>query len=199
MAGDDYGIRWITNYFEILPPPTNLPPGVTIAQPRTGSAIQPDWATLERHQHPFGFERARKYQLMMVETPRFLRQLTHDIQISGGKIAVRRFASQAEVAALPENLIFNCTGLGARALFGDKELIPIRGQLVILLPQPEVDYALGAGGGYMFPRRDGILLGGTYERDNWSTIPDPAATDRLIALHQKVFGEFRCEPASRSA
>jgi D-amino-acid oxidase len=37
-------------------------------------------------------------------------------------------------------VIFNCTGLGARALFGDQELTPIKGQLTVLLPQTEVNY-----------------------------------------------------------
>ena len=36
--------------------------------------------------------------------------------------------------------------------------------------------------GYMFPRADGILLGGTFERDVWNTTPDPAA----IAGHRLV-------------
>jgi D-amino-acid oxidase len=100
---------------------------------------------------------------MYVETGRFLRELTKDVQIAGGRIAVRRFNTREELAALPERLIFNCTGLGSHALFGDTELIPIRGQMAIMLPQPEVRYAF-TGEGYMFPRADGILLGGTFER-----------------------------------
>ena len=200
MTGEDYGIRWITNYFQMMPLPANLPPGVKISQPVRGSATQPDWAVLEQNEHPFPFEKARKYQLMLIESPRFLRQLTRDIQIAGGRIAVRKFSSPAEVAALPESLVFNCTGLGARALFGDRNLRPVRGQLVILLPQPEVDYALGAaGGGYMFPRRDGIVLGGTYEEDQWSTVPDAAVTDRLIALHKQLFDNLRCHPGMQPA
>ena len=63
--------------------------------------------------------------------------------------------------------MFNCTGLGARDLFGDTELQPVRGQLAILLPQPEIRYAFTGDAGYMFPRADGILLGGTFERDDW--------------------------------
>ena len=35
-------------------------------------------------------------------------------------------------------MVFNCTGLGSRALFGDNDLVPVRGQLEILLPQPEI-------------------------------------------------------------
>ena len=79
---------------------------------------------------------------------------------------------------MPEKLIFNCTGIGARDLFGDSELQPVRGQLAVLQPQPEVLYAAAGRWGYMFPRPDGILLGGTFERDVWDTTPDPAAIDR---------------------
>src|SRR3546814_7200253 len=77
-----------------------------------------------------------------------------DIQIAGGRFAIRSFAAPAEIAALPERLVFNCTGLGARALFGDTELQPVRGQLAILLPQPEVQYAFTGEAGYMFPRSE---------------------------------------------
>ena len=68
---------------------------------------------------------------------------------------------------LREPVIFNCTGLGSRALFDDEELIPVRGQLEVLLPQPEIDYCY-LSSGYMFPRRDGIILGGTWDHDDWS-------------------------------
>jgi len=80
--------------------------------------------------------------------------MMRDVQIAGGIIRVRGFASPAEIAALPEKLVFNCTGLGSRDLFGDKELRPVRGQVAILLPQPEIRYAF-TGDGYMFPRRTG--------------------------------------------
>ena len=67
--------------------------------------------------------------------------MMRDVQIAGGRIEVRRFATPADIAALPEALVFNCTGLGSRELFGDQDLHPVRGQLAILEPQPEVRYA----------------------------------------------------------
>jgi glycine/D-amino acid oxidase-like deaminating enzyme len=88
--------------------------------------------------------------------------------------------------------VFNCTGLGARDLFGDQELRPARGQLVILLPQPEVDYAFTGRPGYMFPRPDGIVLGGTFELDNWSVTPDAATAQRILRSHSELFGKLRC-------
>lgn len=176
MIGDDYGVRWVRKYagYNRLP------------MMRT----ETDW--LGPHEHPFPFSHVRQRRVMLVETPRFLRRMMRDVQAAGGKIEVREFATPAEMEALPERLVFNCTGLGSRALFGDTELRPGRGQLVILPPQPEVDYAWSDGAGYMFSRSDGILLGGTFDLDNWSTDPDPETTRRLIAHHQRVFGGFRC-------
>jgi glycine/D-amino acid oxidase-like deaminating enzyme len=93
---------------------------------------------------------------------------------------------------LREETIFNCTGLGARTLFGDQELIPIRGQLVVLLPQAEIDYCtIGPEGVYMFPRRDGIVLGGSFDRGVWNTDPDTGTTDRILRDNAVLFGSMR--------
>lgn len=182
MVGDDYGIRWLPTYEEVGPDdgPTPLDtylPGVHRLQPT---------------EHPFAVERMIGFNTMYVEVGRFLREMTQDVQIAGGTIRVRNFAAPADIAALPERLVFNCTGLGARDLFGDTELHPVRGQLAILLPQPEVRYAVSAAGGYMFPRADGILLGGTFERDQWDATPQPEAIARILAGHQRLFSSFRC-------
>ena len=89
-------------------------------------------------------------------------------------------------------VVFNCTGIGARALFGDEQMIPVRGQLAILAPQPDVRYAASGTWGYMFPRADGIILGGTFERNVWDTTPDPARIARILASHKEIFDNFRC-------
>jgi glycine/D-amino acid oxidase-like deaminating enzyme len=104
---------------------------------------------------------------------------------------VRDFGDLRAVAALPEALVMNCTGLGARALFGDDELMPIKGQLTVLLPQPEVDYITLTNELYMFPRRDGILLGGTHERGQWTLEPDTDAAARVLDGHTRFFAAMR--------
>jgi glycine/D-amino acid oxidase-like deaminating enzyme len=185
MAGDDYGVHWRTNYFEAQAPS----PGATTA---ASSPTKPGMRLLGPGQHPFPTDWVRHYQVMFIEPSRFLPAMMRDIQIAGGKIAVRKFRSRADVAALPETLVFNCTGLGARELFGDQALHPVRGQLVVLLPQPEVTYAVAGRFGYMFPRTDGIVLGGTFERDNWSLEPDPATTARILSAHRDMFAKLRC-------
>jgi glycine/D-amino acid oxidase-like deaminating enzyme len=181
MVGDDYGIRWLPTYQErnggSQPRPNPYHPGARM---------------LAAAEHPFPVEHLLRYETMYVEVGRFLRELTEDVLVAGGRIEVRRFATPDEVAALPERLVFNCTGLGSRALFGDKALRPVRGQLAILVPQPEVRYAYQGQAGYMFPRADGILLGGTFEPDRWEAEPQPETIERIVASHKTLFGGFRC-------
>ncbi len=181
MVGEDYGIRWLPTYVE-----SDSPEAKVIANfPPLNRMLSPS-------EHPFPLDGVRLYDTMYVETGRYLRQMIRDVQIAGGRIEVRRFAAPADIASLPESLVFNCTGLGSRDLFGDQDLHPIRGQLAILEPQPEVRYAAQGQFGYMFPRADGILLGGTFERDVWDTTPDPAAIAGIIASHKRFFESFRC-------
>jgi glycine/D-amino acid oxidase-like deaminating enzyme len=67
------------------------------------------------------------------------------------------------------------------------ELEPVKGVLVVLLPQPEVTYNVLGGGGYMFPRRDGVVLGGTFEHGDWNTTPEPEAVARILRRHRALF------------
>jgi D-amino-acid oxidase len=128
-----------------------------------------------------------RFTTMLIEPPVFLTAITRDFLLRGGRIHVREFHEQRDLFQLEERVVVNCAGLGARALFGDAELTPIKGQLAILLPQPEVDYIMIKGDYYMFPRRDGIVLGGTHDRDEWRLDVDPAVTTRILANHRAIF------------
>jgi glycine/D-amino acid oxidase-like deaminating enzyme len=181
MVGDDYGIRWLPTYVERRSREAQLL-----------ESFPPVNRLLRPAEHPFPFDNVLRYDTMYVETGRYLRQLTRDVRVAGGRIDVRKLTTPADIAALPESLVFNCTGLGSRELFGDQELQPARGQLAILEPQPEVNYAFAGSPGYMFPRPDGILLGGTFELDEWDPTPQPAMIQRIIASHARFFSRFRC-------
>ena len=87
---------------------------------------------------------------------------------------------------LSESVIVNCTGLGARNLFGDEELIPIKGQLTFLVPQPEVNYEYNC-----MPRADGIALGSTGEWDVWTLEPNEAARQRVVERAIERFSGMR--------
>jgi glycine/D-amino acid oxidase-like deaminating enzyme len=180
MIGDDYGIRWLPTFVQADSP-----------EAKVVATFPPINRMLTSAEHPFPVANVLRYDTMYVETGRYLRQMIRDVQLAGGRIEVRHFASPADIAALPEALVFNCTGLGSRELFGDQELRPARGQLAILEPQPEVRYAYTMDG-YMFPRADGIILGGTFELDQWDTTPQPDEIARILALQKRFFAGFRC-------
>jgi len=188
MTGEAYGVRWMRNYYMDETPNDAM-------QDSGLGAMMPQARTLSAEENPFPFPWVRQWDGMLIEPPRFLRAMLQDFHIAGGKVILRKLNDRAEIATLPETLIFNCSGLGARELVGDGELIPIRGQLAILEPQPEVDYAtISPGGLYMFSRADGVILGGTHDDGEWDTTPDPEVTARILAGHQAVFSRMRCRP-----
>lgn len=181
MTGEDYGIRWLPTYDEDggqEPGPLDI--------------YHPGLKQLGPGEHPFAVDRVIRFDTMYAEVGRLLRQLTRDVLVSGGRFELRRFASPADLASLAEPLIFNCTGLGSRELFADSAMFPIRGQLAILLPQPEVNYAYTMDAGYMFPRGDGIVLGGTFERHVDDATPQPDDIARILAGHRAFMAGFRC-------
>jgi D-amino-acid oxidase len=187
MIGDEYGIRWMTNYLL-----SETPQGDSDTD-RLLRSMLPEARSLPAGAHGFDWPYVAQFDGMLIEPPRFLRAMLRDVRIAGGNVVVRDFHSPDEVAALPESLVFNCTGLGAAALFGDAELVPMRGQLAVLLPQPEVDYAIETDAGmYMFSRSDGVILGGTADVGNASLEVDPATTARLLRRHQAIAARLRC-------
>lgn len=185
LGGADYGIRWLEVYY-----PGNQPAD---GEDSPFAQFYPYTADLSPEEHPFPFPYVRRQVTMMIEPATFLRRLTEDFHQAGGQFIIRNFASKEEILSLTENVIVNCTGLGAASLFDDKELTPAKGQLVFLPPDPAVDYlTIGGGSGslYMFSRSDAIVLGGTFKLGDYSTQPDPAETERILHENQHVFSEF---------
>jgi glycine/D-amino acid oxidase-like deaminating enzyme len=181
LLGWRYGVHWIDNFF-INDQPIQLPDFVT-----TMRDVYPDVEELPPSAHPFGTRFATRVSTMLIQPHIYLPALLWDFRAMGGRITIRHFTSVPDLLTLNERVILNCTGLGARDLFADRGLIPIKGQLHVLMPQPEVDYMLLAGGLYMFPRSDGILLGGTFQRGVETLEPDPDATRRILDGHARLF------------
>lgn len=184
LVGAEYGVRWV-DMFELMQHEAGLQrelPG--------GNDL---YYQAEIHHDPetyFGFQYVRQYSTMLIEPSIYLSALLRDFYIAGGRVVVKEFKSRAELARLREPVIFNCTGLGSRALFDDKDLTPVRGQLEVLLPQPELDYAY-LSSGYMFPRRDGVILGGTWDHDDWSLTPDPEQATEILEAHMQIMKGFK--------
>ncbi len=153
--------------------------------------LLPERKVLPAGAHPFVNKYVLQFDGMIIEPPIYLPAMMTDVRIAGGKIIVQEMKSIDEVRSLPEKLVFNCTGLGAKALFNDAELTPVRGQLTFLLPQPEVTYATVYENTYMFSRQDGVLLGGTHEYGDWNLQPDLTTKAAILAKQAALFDGMR--------
>ena len=183
--GEAYGIRWLP-YYRV----SESPPNPEAQQGDLGQLITdlyPETVELEPDQHPFSSPYVRRRWTMRFEPGVYLNAILRDFRLAGGRVVVREFESADQLLSLDEPVLMNCTGLGAKELFGDEELHPVKGQLTVLLPQPDVDYMTVGGGLYMLPRRDGIVLGATREVGEWSLEPSPTEMERVMSGHIEFF------------
>jgi glycine/D-amino acid oxidase-like deaminating enzyme len=128
-----------------------------------------------------------RYHTLLIEPPVFLGRLRRDLEAANVPIVQRTFANVASVLSLQENIIVNCTGYGAKALWGDNKLQPIKGQLALIDPDPELDYLFGRSG-YLFPRSDAVVIGGTFEQGVEDTTANPVRCQKLVDDLKRVFG-----------
>ncbi|MGQ0734156.1 MAG: FAD-dependent oxidoreductase, partial [Acidobacteriota bacterium] len=137
-------------------------------------------------EHPFPANYATRRQSIRIEPSIYLDALLRDVVLYGGRLVIRSFDTPRDLMTLSEGLIVNCTGLGSRTLFGDETMTPIKGQLVVLAPQPEIEYSCRA-----MPRRDGIALGSTRERGVWTLEPNDAERTRIVEECIKFYSAMR--------
>jgi hypothetical protein len=118
--------------------------------------------------------------------------LLADYLAMGGRIEIVEFRSPAELAALPQQTLINATGYGARALFDDRSVVPVRGQLARMMPQNDVHYGLYYDDVSFVPRRDGLVFqvvgaDDYYGYDDASTMPDRAEAERAVTTIASLF------------
>jgi hypothetical protein len=118
--------------------------------------------------------------------PIFLAKLQSDLAARGVQSVQKEFARAANVLALNENIIINCTGLGAGTIWQDRLVYPVKGQLVHLPPQPNLQY-LYSGFGYLFPRQDAVIIGGTDEANVSDDQPNLQMCKAVLAKVKGVF------------
>ena len=196
LVGRRYGVSWLDTYSTTDRRPADRPDD-------DGGALLPAFLRGPRDvlgpgEHPFPLRYAIRQLSLRIEPSIYLEAMVRDVLGFGGRIATRTFDEPRDLLTLSEPVIVNCTGLGARTLFGDDELTPAKGQLTFLAPQPEVNYRTQGGltpqpglGLHTMPRADGIALGGTSERGVWSLEPDEEARRRIVEGHIALYGAMQ--------
>ncbi len=186
LPGGRYGVRPMDMYML----------GIQPIEAPWDFAITPElfpFEILGPGEHPFPSAYASRFHTLIAETNTLMPALVEDFRAHGGVITVQSFDDASQLQALPPPLIINCTGLGAKRLFGDEELVPLKGQLTILKPQPEIAYAYldPVLDLYMFSRSDGIVLGGSHESGVWLTDVDPRRAAQIVDGHGLIAGGMR--------
>ena len=185
LVGDRYGVRWLDAY------DIGQPVGGTHDRRWEGALLADLFpkTMLEPGEHAFGARSVAHYRTMHIDPSIYLDAMLTDVRRAGGAVVVRDLPDMAAVANVEPSLIVNCTGLGGRELCADDQVVPVKGQLSMLRPQPGIDYITHTVDGalYMMPRKAEIILGGTEQRGVESLAPDRAETARIVEGHRRLF------------
>ncbi|MEA3542186.1 MAG: FAD-dependent oxidoreductase [Pseudomonadota bacterium] len=176
-----------------LAPPAILPPAPAPRRPDDFLHLEsrlrditPRSVALPPGAHPFRAAHVRRNSSLTFNVADLAHQLTSDFLIAGGRIEPRVFHAPGDLTRLKEKAIINCTGYGARALWRDESIVPVRGQIAWLIPQPGATFGVYYHGIALLARRDGIVVQPVGE-DEWfgygdaSEAPDPAAAHAAVA------------------
>jgi D-amino-acid oxidase len=116
----------------------------------------------------------------VVDMPRHLRWLAGRVEHLGGTL------TRLNLAALPEHgdVVVNCSGLGARLLGGDRSVVPVAGQVVVVeqlgLERFWIDDRTDRPVTYVVPREREVVLGGTADEHEWSRTPSPQVAADIL-------------------
>jgi glycine/D-amino acid oxidase-like deaminating enzyme len=167
-------------------------PGFADLQRELTPDLIPAGVDFEPGQHSLGRRYLHRNTQLMFNITAYTRVLMGDFYAAGGRIEIMEFRTPADLARLREKTLVHATGYGARALFGDESIKPVRGQLTRLIPQTEVGYGLFYKGVSFVPRRDGLVCQAVgdndyYGYDDPTAVADQAEAERAVTTIAALF------------
>ena len=171
----------------------SAPPAVDFASySRRIADLVPKWRRVPADATPFKAGAVARSEIMIFNIADYGHTLLNDFFIAGGQFRRAEFHAPAQIAALGKKVVINCTGYGARALWKDDTLTPVRGQIARLIPQPDVRYGLVYRQVIAVPRRDGIVVqsfeGGDMKGYGvTSEAPDRAEAEQAVTTLADLF------------
>ena len=117
-----------------------------------------------------------EFDAPVVEMPKFLAWLRRECEKVGVTFERRRLESlDNAIDGRPgANVVVNCSGLGARELAEDDEVVPVRGHVIYVSQDSEYIYSDDGSVddlAYIIPRDDYTVLGGTAQVGRFDTEP----------------------------
>ncbi len=145
---------------------------------------------------PEGFSCGYVYETATIEMGIYLPYLMGRFETLGGRILQREVQSMLEVLR-EAPVAVNCAGLGTLGFLPDKELFPIRGQIVRVAKFPiersMLDDEEDSEGciAYIVPRSNDCILGGAAQVGNWSLEPDEKTARRIVERCARLAPQVR--------
>ena len=180
---DTYAVSDVTNKKPASSPPAETRPPFAELQGELIGDLNPKSEDFPPGSHRFGPRRLSRNAMMMFNLTAYARLLMSDFLANGGKIEIAEFRTPADFAHLRQKTLINATGYGARALFNDQSVIPVRGQLARMIPQTDIHYGLFYRDVAFIPRRDGLVFQVFGESDYYGFDDDTTVPDRAEAEH----------------
>lgn len=151
---------------------------------------------------PFPVAYTRRGTQMIFNIADYGRTLMQDFRQAGGRFVRREFTSVTELGTLPQRVVVNCPGYGARALCRDESVVPVRGQISWLPPQPEARYGVFYRGVSLLSRRDGIVVqevgrGDMFGYGSTDETPDRAETEHTIGVAAELAARMEARDPDR--
>ncbi len=206
IRNDKRGIEWCSISYDYYKKFTMIPEtGISMQQLkkvlRTGVKEEgsiwidfiPEGAyrVLPQNELPEGFCKIYEVEVPLIETQLFLPWLQAKLQQNNVEFIQQEITSLDGLADKYDVLI-NCSALGARKLCNDAEVIPVRGQVALLSPGNfAVIYLDNEIPLYVVPRKDAIIIGGTYEENIEAEITEPDAIENILANAYSALPELR--------
>jgi D-amino-acid oxidase len=158
--------------------------------------LVPKWRRVPADATPFKAASVARSEIMIFNISDYGHTLMNDFFIAGGQFRRAEFHAPWQIAALGKKVVINCTGYGARALWKDETLTPVRGQIARLIPQPDVRYGLVYRQVLAVPRRDGIVVqsfeGGDMKGyGDANETADRAEADQAVTTLAELFSPAR--------
>lgn len=209
LAADspEAGIRYPVRQYNLSR--AELPPNPFAAQLQNytaGPAVLREPALLASRELGHGMEAApmpytdgQAYDSAVIDVTKHLDWLVEKIKDHGGGFV------QADVGALRDVVglhpgsrvaaIVNATGLGSAALAPDSGMYPVRGQL-LFIRAPLVGFAAEDvdTGAYCIPGSTWVEVGGTLDRGEWNTDPDPSASVDIMKRANDMLPILQAQP-----
>ncbi|MGC6329427.1 FAD-dependent oxidoreductase [Rhizorhabdus sp. FW153] len=159
--------------------------------------IVPQAMDLAPSDNPFGTAYGRVAPTMIFNFGAYGHLLMQQFLEAGGRFEQRDFHSPADIAQLREKVVINSTGFAAKALWNDRLMFPVRGQIGWLAPQADVKYGVRYRNGLATAKSDGVLvmnnpqpsMGEMYGVNDGNEVPDRADLEAGIAALAPLFAK----------